>query len=149
MAGRSIAEPGMLVRAPGAHPLLAALRGMDMPATDYVVFGSGPLLVHGLRRRIGDLDVVARGPAWDALTAHFSPIPAPSGHGQMIRLVIEVADRWLPGWDTDRLIASAEHLHGLPFAPLSAVQRSKLATARPKDVADIAALATALPGGGR
>ena len=135
------------ITAAGAHPLLTALRGMDLPTSDYVVFGSGPLLVHGLRRHIGDLDVVARGPAWDTLAAHFPPTRTPSGHGQMIRLVIEVVDRWLPGWDTDRLIATAEHHHGLPFAPLSAVQRSKLATARPKDAADIAALATALPTG--
>lgn len=138
-------HPDREPRATGAdHPLLRALRGISLPADDFVVFGSGPLLVHGLRARIGDLDVVARGAAWDALAAHVPPTRAPSGHGRMIRLVIEVADRWLPGWDTDRLIGAAEWHHGLPFAPLAAVQRSKRATARPKDAADLAALADAL-----
>jgi hypothetical protein len=126
---------------PVAHPLLAALRGLGLPAADYVICGSGPLLAHGMRERIGDLDVVARGAAWDALAAHIAPRPAPSGHGRMIRLVIEVVDRWLPGFDTTELIDSAQRHHGLPFAPLSMVRASKLATARPKDTADLAALA--------
>jgi hypothetical protein len=120
------------------HPLIRALRALDLPAEHFVVFGSGPLLAHGLRHTIGDLDLVARGPAWDRLTRYCPPVPAPSGHGQMVRLVIEVADRWLPGWDTGRLIASAEQHAGLPFAPLSAVRASKTATARPKDWPDIA-----------
>ncbi|MEJ3745188.1 hypothetical protein WEI85_18060 [Actinomycetes bacterium KLBMP 9797] len=125
------------------HPLIRALRALDMPAEHYVVFGSGPLLAHGLRPTIGDLDVVARGPAWQRLARYCPPVSAPSGHGQMVRLVIEVADRWLPGWDTDRLIASAEPHAGLPFAPLSAVRASKTATARPKDRADIALIDSA------
>jgi hypothetical protein len=122
------------------HPLIRALRALDLPREHYVVFGSGPLLAAGLRDRIGDLDIVARGPAWQRLTAAFPPVVAPSGHGQMVRLVIEVADKWLPGWDTDRLIDSAEYRDGLPFAPLAAVRRSKRATARPKDLRDLALL---------
>lgn len=121
-----------------AHPLIRLLRALELPASDYVVFGSGPLLAHGLRADIGDLDVVARGPAWDRIAETCQPTRAPSGHGQMVRLVIEVSDRWLPGWDTDRLIDGAERHCGLPFAPLDAVRRSKLATARPKDWSDIA-----------
>lgn len=126
------------------HPLIRALRALDLPPEHYVVFGSGPLLAAGLRRHIGDLDIVARGPAWARLTAASSPTTAPSGHGQMVRLVIEAADRWLPGWDTDALIDSAEYHAGIPFAPLSAVWRSKRTTARPKDLLDLAAIDAAL-----
>jgi hypothetical protein len=36
---------------------------LDLDQSDFVIFGSGPLLAHGLRRRIRDLDVVARGTA--------------------------------------------------------------------------------------
>jgi hypothetical protein len=126
------------------HPLIRALTGLNLPTDDYVVFGSGPMLAHGLRTQLGDLDVVARGAAWQALTRYFPPTVAPSGHGQMVRLVIEVADRWLPGFDTDHLIATAEHHDGIPFAPLSAVRASKRATARAKDWPDLALIDTAL-----
>ncbi|MFB6398038.1 hypothetical protein [Polymorphospora lycopeni] len=129
----------------GRHPLIRMLRALHLPATDYVVFGSGPLLAHGLRTQLGDLDVVARGAAWDRLAAMSRPVTAPSGHGRMVRLQIEAADRWLPGFDTDHLIRSAEWHAGIPFAPLSEVRRSKLATARPKDRADLALIDSATP----
>lgn len=120
------------------HPLIRMLRALDLPADDYVVFGSGPLLAHGLRTQLGDLDIVARGGAWRRLTAMSQPIPAPSGHGQMVRLQIEAADRWLRGFDTDDLIDGAERHAGIPFASLAQVCRSKRHTARPKDFTDLA-----------
>jgi len=48
-----------------AHPLLRALRDLALPGNDYVLFGSGPLLVRGWIEEVGDLDVLARGRAWD------------------------------------------------------------------------------------
>ncbi|WP_416902039.1 hypothetical protein [Micromonospora echinospora] len=120
------------------HPLIRMLRALDLPTADYVVFGSGPLLAHNLRTALGDLDVVARGAAWDRLAAMGRPVPAPSGHGRMVRFQIEAVDRWLPGFDTDALIAAAEWHAGIPFAPLAEVRRSKLTTCRPKDRADLA-----------
>lgn len=125
------------------HPLIRMLRALDLPTSDYVVFGSGPLLAHGLRATLGDLDIVARGPAWHRLAALSAPMIAPSGHGQMVRLQIEAADQWLPGFNTDDLIAAAEHHAGIPFAPLAEVIRSKRLTARPKDHRDLALITTA------
>ncbi|MBO4205283.1 hypothetical protein [Micromonospora echinofusca] len=127
------------------HPLVRMLRALDLPARDFVIFGSGPLLAHGLRHDLGDLDIVARGAAWQQLTTRCRPVPAPSGHGQVVRLQIEAVDRWLPGWDTDHLIDTAEWRHGLPWAPLTEVRRSKQTTARPKDTADLALLNTIHP----
>ncbi|MFY1595548.1 hypothetical protein [Micromonospora sp. WMMD737] len=103
-----------------------------------MVFGSGPLLAHGLRTQLGDLDIVARGAAWHRLAAMSEPVPAPSGHGQMVRLQIEATDQWLPGFDTAHLIATAEHHGGIPFASLAEVARSKRRTGRPKDHRDLA-----------
>lgn len=119
------------------HPLIRMLRALSLPADDYVVFGSGPLLAHGLRTDIGDLDLVARGAAWQALTATIRPTSTPSGHGRMVRLGVEAFTDW-PGFDTDRLIAVAEDHEGIPFAPLAEVRRAKLASRRPKDLADLA-----------
>jgi hypothetical protein len=136
------------------HRLVRLLLSLHLPTEDYVIFGSGPLLAHGLRDEISDLDIVARRTAWDICCRIQAPQVAPSGHGRMTRLfggALEVVDLWLcPLWDTDRLIANAEHIDGLPFASLADVIASKWATDRPKDHTDLAALrGYALTGGTR
>lgn len=51
------------------QPLFRSLASLDLPADDFIIAGSGPMLAHGIRSTLGDLDVVARGAAWDkALT---------------------------------------------------------------------------------
>ncbi len=122
------------------HPLIVELLSLRLSATDYVVAGSGPLLAHGIRDRIGDLDIVARGVAWKAAQALAEPIGAPSRHGRVVLLFggdIEVFDRWLPGApDPDTLIEGAEWVSGIPFCPLSQVLRWKERSIRPKDQED-------------
>jgi hypothetical protein len=122
------------------HALIGHLRGYGFDLAHYVIFGSGPLLAHGLRTDLGDLDIVARGPVWDRVTALGAVRPAPSGHGSVVFLAggaLEIADRWLPGWDTDDLIGEAQIIDALPFAPLSAVRTSKRCTGRAKDLRDL------------
>jgi hypothetical protein len=41
------------------------LRALNLPTADYAIFGSGPLAVRGLIEEMHDLDVVARGTAWE------------------------------------------------------------------------------------
>ncbi|MCA2219517.1 hypothetical protein [Jidongwangia harbinensis] len=141
------------------HHLIRLLTNLRLPVGDYVIFGSGPLLAHGLRTTISDLDIVARDTAWHICASLSAPYPAPSGHGHMIRLyggALEIVDRWLsPMWDTDRLVDSAQLIDGLPFASLTDVIASKWATDRPKDHTDLHAIrahtahAYALTGGTR
>ncbi|MEV7227275.1 hypothetical protein AB0M79_09670 [Polymorphospora sp. NPDC051019] len=127
------------------HPLFRLLLRLDLPTTDYVVFGSGPLLAYGLRDGIGDLDIVARNRAWNICCTVQPPRPAPSGLGQMIRLhqgALEVVNQWLsPEFETDRLIADSRLVDGIPFASLRDVVASKWLTNRPKDHVDLARIA--------
>jgi hypothetical protein len=52
--------------AEGSAPsFFGTLRALDLPTTGYAVFGSGPLAVCGLIEEVHDLDVVARGAAWE------------------------------------------------------------------------------------
>lgn len=122
------------------HPLVLKLLSLHLPATDYVVAGSGPLLAHGLRDRVGDLDIVARGAAWKTAETLAEPVAAPSGHGRMVLLFggdIEVFDRWLPGTpEPDALIEGAEWVSGIPFCPLAQILVWKERSLRPKDQAD-------------
>lgn len=107
---------------------------------DYVIAGSGPLLAHGLRRTVGDLDIVARGDAWRAATKLSAPVHAPSGRGSMVLLFegdLEIFDTWLPGTvGADALIDGAEWIQGLPFCPLEVVLGWKERSPRGKDRED-------------
>lgn len=113
-----------------------------MPVADFVVFGSGPLLAHGLKPAVHDLDVVARGAAWQRARTLGAPQPAPSGHGEMVELYdssLQIFDAWVePGWDVDRLIDEADLIDGLRFVALPIVLSWKRRSRRPKDLADIA-----------
>ncbi|MGW2572310.1 hypothetical protein [Streptomyces sp. NPDC001537] len=123
------------------HPLIEKLRSLQLPSADFVVAGSGPLLAHGLREDVRDLDVVARGAAWRLALDLGDAVLAPSGHGQLVLLFdgsIEVFDRWLPnGKSTDELIADAEIIDGLPFCSLRDVLDWKVRSDRIKDRLDI------------
>ena len=45
--------------------LFDSLRSLGPPDGDYVVFGSGPLIVRGIIEATNDLDVVSRGAGWE------------------------------------------------------------------------------------
>ncbi|MFB7669549.1 hypothetical protein ACFC1R_37545 [Kitasatospora sp. NPDC056138] len=123
--------------------LFAALHRLHLPACDYVVCGSAVLYARGLRARIGDLDVLARGQAWRIALTLARPIRPPSGHGWAVyhpSAAIEIVDRWTPGWPTDQLIEGADVIDGIRFMRLGDVLRWKEAARRPKDGPDIAAI---------
>lgn len=119
------------------HHLLDELRALRLPVGDYVVFGSAPLLVRGWIDDVGDLDVLARGGAWDRAVElgttryleEWDVTVADIGSN------ITVGTRWAIGnVDTDLLIETAEIIDGLPFASLEAVMTYKQTAQRPKDV---------------
>jgi hypothetical protein len=120
---------------------IVRLMEFGLDCNDFVLFGSAPLLAHGLREHIRDLDVVTRGHTWRHLSAHGIPgIGAISGdpvtHFWGGR--IQFSQGWIsPAWDPDELIDSAEVIEGLRFARLTDVLTYKQALRRPKDIIDI------------
>jgi hypothetical protein len=124
-----------------ASPLVARLLALRLPPDDYAVFGSGPMLAHDLKADVGDLDVLARGPAWAMAVTLGEPTPAPSGSGLMVELdggSLQIFSAWTSAdWDVDRLIDGAELIGGIRFVPLPLVLAWKRQSGRPKDLADI------------
>lgn len=124
------------------HRLIRLLETLALPASDYVVTGSGPLLAHGLKDTIHDLDIVARGAAWQLVAAKGKVIPSQSGLGKRIVFHhgdIEIFDHWLGGLtDVDAMIDSAEFIEGVPFLTLRDTLRWKRGLGRAKDLPDIA-----------
>jgi hypothetical protein len=137
-----VADPPVLITDPAG--LFAELARLALPRGEYVVCGSAALYVRGLRTRMGDLDVLARGAAWQkVLTLGIAPSTALSGHGLVVnhpRAAIEFVDRWTPGWPTDYLINTADLIDGIPFMRLGDVLAWKQNARRPKDLPDIAAV---------
>lgn len=115
-----------------------ALRALDLPAGDYAVFGSGPLLVRGIIDAANDVDVVSRGAAWDRASALGEIITLPQ-HGVAVASFLDgaitIGTKWAYGdIDVDELIDTAEIIDGLPFARLEYVVEYKRAAGRPKDL---------------
>ena len=116
--------------------LFEKLGALLLPMSDYAVFGSGPLVAHGLLEEARDVDVVARGAAWERATELGPVLAAAEGDPPVVRLesgAIEIFGGWL-GWDIDAIIESAELVDGLPFARLEDVLAFKRAHGRPKDL---------------
>lgn len=119
------------------NPMYEQLLVLDLPLCDYVVFGSGPMFAHDLLESPSDIDIVARGAAWDRLeeiAATFGMEVAP-GHLVLFNGDIEAFTAWEPGeWDVDALIDSGEFIDGVPFVPLHTVLQWKQRMGRPKDL---------------
>lgn len=124
--------------------LIKLVNELDVDHRDFVIFGSGPLLAHGLRQTIRDLDVVARGTAWHRVSECGIPsVGAISGAPMALFWGgrIQFSPEWISKeWDTDDLIGRSEIIQGLPFAQLTDVLAYKQMLDRPKDRPDIEAL---------
>ena len=117
---------------------------LDLDLRDFVIFGSGPMLAHGLRYGIHDLDIVARGPAWRRVAEHGCPGTGSVNGAPMAVFwdgLIQFSQGWISAdWEADELIDGAEIIQGWPFARLTDVLAYKRVLLRPKDYPDIAAL---------
>jgi hypothetical protein len=123
------------------HHLIRRVLDLGMPIGDFALAGSAPLLAHGLRSELGDVDVVARGEAWKVAQTFGIVEPAPSGNGSVVRIgggEIEIFDRWIsPDWPVDSLIRHADVIDGIRFVSLRDSLAWKRYLSRDKDRADI------------
>lgn len=127
-------------------PLLNVLLELELDTKDYAVFGSAPLFMHGLKDSLRDLDVIARGRAWEQaldLTERGRLLmeTPPSGRGTMLRHPhesIEIFNEWTSKKiDIEELIDSAELIDGIRFVRVVDVLKWKALSGREKDRRDI------------
>lgn len=122
------------------HPLFETLRELSLPMEDFAVFGSGPMWARGIRES-KDLDLIARGKAWEWAQANgvkkINPVS-----GLECRYFaegsIEIYAGWYPGdWDIDVLINTADVIDGIRFVTLDRVVDWKQRMGREKDQKDL------------
>lgn len=128
-------QPGALPDTPSIRRLLE----LDLPAGDWALFGSGPLLLRGWIETTGDLDVITRGAAWAAAVAAGTVSVLPDGN-EIVDLGagVTAGRSWMYGdVDIDELIDTAEPIAGIPCVGLAHVITYKRAANRPKDRAHL------------
>jgi len=117
------------------------LMSLGLPKEDYAIFGSGPLIKKGLKPLKNDLDVIARGLAWEKTTLLGHPIDTPFKRGKRVVLFngrIEIYNEWISEkYDVNELIDEAEIINGIKFVALHKSLNYKKDLWRPKDIEDI------------
>jgi len=123
---------------PKTKELFDRLRALELPKGSYVVFGSGPLAIRGLKEP-HDLDVVVTEDVyneykvkegWKELVRNDDTC--------MVKDGIELWYSWTPDtWDVGVLIQQAEEIDGLPFVPLPQVLIWKVSSGRSEDLEDV------------
>ena len=132
------------------NDLLAELRQLNLPEGEYVVFGSGPMEIHGIRKA-GDLDLLITGTLWDVLVAQGHQPKVDDWefddadgihrqiHTEQIKIGnIEMYREWGYIKETPaEVIADADIYEGIRFGKLAYVLESKRNFNRPKDKIDV------------
>ena len=124
------------------------LRSLQLPESDFAIFGSGPLIIRGCVQGTNDLDVLCRGDAWRKACAtgqvsydeRYDVSLASHKNGR-----ITFGTRWGIGeFDTDELIDTAELFEGLPFVRVHHVIAYKTIRSSAKDQLHLAQYREAL-----
>ena len=123
--------------------ILDYLRSLELPAKDFAVFGSGPMYAYGLKDLDNDLDLIARGEAWER-ALRLGEVDGDAFHGlgkvELADGKIEITNYWFddlqPGvWDINELIDNAVMIDGIKYVSLEDVLKWKKLFGRPKDIA--------------
>jgi len=124
--------------------LFDSLRDLSLPAGDFAIFGSGPLIVRGIVPASHDLDVICRGKAWEQVQTIGSIEYLEEYQLSIVTMFdgrLTFGIEWGIGdFDTDVLIDTADLIDGLPFVRLDHVTRYKNISRRPKDLEHLQAL---------
>ena len=124
--------------------LFDRVKSLNLPVSDFAIFGSGPLIVRGVIPASNDLDIICRGQAWERVKAigeleylskyDVTVVTMCDGH-------LTFGNKWgIGNFNIDELIDGAELIDGLPFVQLVHVVQYKLERASTKDLKHIEAL---------
>ncbi len=124
--------------------LFDQLKGLNLPAGDFAIFGSGPLVVRGIIPASNDLDILCRRLAWKTVR-EIGELEYLSDYDVTIVTMCDgrltFGTEWgIGNFDIDALIDSAEVIDGLPFVRLEHVACYKGIIKRPKDLEHLQAL---------
>ncbi len=120
--------------------IIQKVKALDLPKDSYVVFGSGPLAVAGLRKS-QDIDLLVSSDTYAQLAAS-GWIENDKGlaHNPVTNDVFEAFSDWHIGSynpSLEELLETADYIDGIPFVSLLEVRKWKQTAGRPKDLKDV------------
>ncbi len=122
----------------GEHTILEVVRSLNLPARDYAIFGSGPLLARGIIDDVNDIDIICRADAWQQAQELGELVYLDEYDVHVVSIDnqrITIGTSWGIGeFNIDELIDTAEELNDLPFVRLRYVVEYKKIARRPKDL---------------
>ena len=127
--------------------MLRRLLDLELPDGEWALFGSGPLLARRWIEDVGDLDVIARGRAWDVAQTLGRPLHLDEHDVDVVAIEggITIGARWAIGsFDVDELIDTAEFVDEVPCVRLEHVAAYKEIARRPKDLRHLEIIAAHL-----
>lgn len=123
--------------------LINSVKQLKLPQNSYVIYGSAPMLAHGILKQISDIDIVANKLAWQQALRLGNHQEAPKGDNVISLGQIDIYDGWM-GKPINDLIKNSSLIEGLPFASLQDVLSYKLELNRLKDQEHIKLIKEAL-----
>ena len=116
------------------------LAKLELVKEDYLLFGSVPMLIYELIEGVNDIDILARGQAWEQALKIGTLNNAPKGDEVIaISNDIDIYNGWM-GESVDALFERATMVEGFKVASLEDVLAYKLELNRDKDQPHIALL---------
>ena len=118
--------------------LLNKFKKLNLPDGDYVIYGSGPLGIRGIRK-IHDLDVVVKDSLYLKLIKKYKKFERKDKEKRFIKLgkieIIPASSSLIK--NIEEIIKRADIINGLRFVKLEDLIRWKKKMGRPKDFKDI------------
>jgi hypothetical protein len=120
--------------------IVSKVKSLNLPIGQYIIFGSGPLAVHGIRDA-RDIDLFVTTDLYKQLEAEgWQEKEWSDGGYYLAKDIFQADDSWHYGDYNpapEEIIARSEIFDGVPFACLTDVLEWKRAFGRPKDLIDI------------
>lgn len=125
----------------GNKELFQKVKKLNLPISEYALFGSAPMGIRKLRV-CRDIDIIVTKKLWNEYSGKpewkLAKTQNQDEYSDGLRNNnIELWKDWWLGWDIKRLIREAEIIDGLPFVKLKYVLKWKKFTARKKDLKDV------------
>ncbi len=120
---------------PKIDDLVLKLKSLNLPSSEYAVFGSGPMAIRDLKEP-GDLDVIVKQELWKHLESKYGITKEPNY--LCVRIgEIDFFESWSPPYDIEKLINEADVIDGLRYVKLKTVYEWKKIRNKDKDKKDI------------